>query len=131
MSLEAMFNQEYREMKECEDNFFLKPMADFHMVSEVGDVGYLFLRYVDKFGQAPRDMANKLGEAINISSRCGFRMTDAVHMKLVRNSAKYPDVFFDGVDQMKEGVQKSKSLWNAMGGDDKFFEWYMEEYGEA
>lgn len=130
-SLEQMFDAEYEEMKECEEQFFLKPMADFHMVSEVGDVGYLFLRYTERYGMAPKRMSEKLGEAISIAARCGFRMTDAVHLKLIRNSHKYGDVHFDGTHQMREATEMSKRLWDAMGGDDAFFNYYMEEYGET
>jgi hypothetical protein len=128
--LERIFDIEVEEMRECEANFFLKDYADFHMISEVGDVGYLFLRYQSLYDHVPERMVKKLSEAINISSRCGFTMTDAVEMKLWRNSHKYGDVHFDAFGDFKEGVGASKRLWEAMGGDEAFFHWYMEEYGE-
>jgi hypothetical protein len=90
----------------------------------VGDVGYLFLKYQAEYGMPPQAMREKLGEAINISSRCNFSMSDAVEMKLIRNSAKYPDVFADPFSDYEQGRALSRSLWEAMGGDKTFYQWY-------
>lgn len=125
--LEEMFNAEAQEMRECEDNFFLKPNADFEMVSEVGDVGYLFLRYMKAFGDPPEAMSRQLTEAINISARCNFTMTQAVEMKLIRNAVKYPDSFFDATQDFDQGVRDSRSLWKALGDDEAFFSWYSQQ----
>lgn len=127
-SLEQMFDEEHAEMIECRDNFFLKDLADFHMVSEVGDVGYLFLKYQASYGEPPKRMVTKLAEAISLASRCNFSMSDAVNLKLIRNSQKYPDIFSDVFNDYADGRRMSKELWEAMGGDNKFFEWYGAEY---
>lgn len=129
-ALEQMFFDEVMEMKECEANYFLKSHADFHMVSEVGDVGYVWMRYRQKYGQPPEHMTESLFEAMNIATRCGFTMGDAVYMKMIRNASKYPDTYFDEYMRHEDGVRKSKKLWTALGGDEAFFNYFMEEYGE-
>jgi hypothetical protein len=128
--IERMIQAELNELKLAEDEFFFHDMSDFHIVSEVGDVGYLFIRYRQLSDQIPDSVRDALFYAMNVANQCGFLMSDAVHLKYLRNAVKYSDSHLTAFDRLQEGVGRSKRQWDALGGDEAFFNHYMEEYGE-
>jgi NTP pyrophosphatase (non-canonical NTP hydrolase) len=79
------------------------------VASEIGDVLYLTLRLCAQLGIDPRD---------------------ALEMKIVRNSIKYPDSVNSSGDY-QEGINHSKALYAQMGGDLAFYDAYNTLVGDA
>lgn len=128
--IERMMMDELNELKLAEDEFYFHDMSDFHIVSEVGDVGYLFIRYRQLSNEIPDSVRDALIYALNVAHLGGFMMSDAVHLKYLRNSVKYSDSNLTMLDNLQDGVGRSKRQWQALGGDEAFFNYYMEEYGD-
>lgn len=77
----------------------------FSVASELGDLFYL----VEKLGQM-----------------LGIDPEQAAHMKVIRNSLKYPDHIMSNGRSYPEAVRTSKEVWSAMGGDSAFSHVYLD-----
>jgi len=100
-----MIRDEAQELVDAIDQFPVKQDAEAQVVSEVGDILYLALRFCLAMGIDPKE---------------------AVEMKLQRNSVKYPDHFSSNGWGYEKSRAMSKSLWDHMGGDHRFFEWLVD-----
>lgn len=76
-----------------------------HVAGEIGDVLYVLIR---------------------LSHELGIDPLDALQMKTVRNGLKYNDALMHTSD-----VTGAKDLYQWMGGDERFFEWYERNAPEA
>lgn len=79
----------------------------YAIVSEIGDVLYLTLKLCGSIGIDP---------------------TEALDLKLLRNSVKYPDTFHSNGWGADEAKRLSKSMYRAMGGDQVFFDWHSSVF---
>lgn len=82
----------------------------FEIASEIGDVLYLTLK---------------------LCSQLGIKPEDAVNMKIIRNDLKYPNDLNSFGDTYEGAREKSKTLWEAMGGDIAFSHAYLELCAES
>ncbi len=95
----GMIVEEAIELKQaCEND-----MPAIEVASEIGDVLYLTLRLCSDLGIDPRD---------------------ALEMKIVRNSLKYPDTFNSNGDY-NAGKETSREMWKGLGGDLTFYHLYL------
>lgn len=103
IGLAQMIEGEARELtKSIEDDG-----EAYDVGSEIGDVLYL---------------------ALKLCHDLGFNPQDLVEMKILRNDMKYTtDSNSSGT--YKQGVQRSKAMWQAMGGDKHFYEAHEEYIG--
>lgn len=83
-------------------------MPAVEVTSELGDIIYL---------------------AFHICSELGIDPRDAVEMKILRNSLKYPDVL-NSVGEYEEGRQISREAWKGLGGDLLFYQMYLMFAGQ-
>ena len=100
---------EAEELVESITNFPVKRDAEFETVSEIGDILYLTLKLCVDLGIDP---------------------VQAIEMKLLRNSMKYPDHIQTQGLGYEESRKRSKQLWKEMGGDHDFFLAYTEVLGD-
>lgn len=124
--IEAYTLEEAQELTDAISLFFLIENPDFEIASEIGDVGYLCLKYQSAFGELPESMIGAWMFAQETAELAGLDMATCIEMKIERNSIKYPDHFSSngwGYDMARE---KSKTLYKTMGGDKAFYRWYME-----
>lgn len=120
--MEAMIVQEHDELKQAIAMFDFVPHAELHLIAEAGDVGYLYLSYKDQYpGEPPPVVREAITEALNTATRCGFSLSDAVELKLIRNSLKHADVWYDGFTHHQEAMGLASDFWRDLGGDDNFF----------
>lgn len=99
--------EESGELVDAIRNFDALPHAEYEVVSEVGDILYLALKFCVEMGIDP---------------------AQAVELKLARNSVKYPDEFHSNGWDYDKAREVSKSLWEHLGGDDAFFLWHSLLY---
>lgn len=104
----------------------------WEIISEIGDVEYLFIKLKDKLKEGEempadvlffRNIARSMAEHINVD------IADAVHLKVIRNDLKYP-MSITNSHEYEEGRTKSRELWEMMGGDKAFYKWYEAIYGK-
>lgn len=104
--LTRMIKEEAIELEES----IQKAMIDdnvFEVASEIGDVGYLLL---------------------NLCNSLGINLAEAIEMKVVRNSLKYPDHIMSNGRDYKHATQVSKESWQRMGGDAAFSHIYLDYF---
>ena len=77
----------------------------FEVASEIGDVGYLLIRLCDSLG---------------------IDLLEAIEMKTVRNSQKYPDHLMSNGRNYQEATQTAKEVWRAKGGDAAWSHLYLD-----
>lgn len=77
----------------------------FSVASELGDLFYL----VEKLGQM-----------------LGIDPEQAAHIKVIRNSLKYPDHIMSNGLSYPEAVRTSKEVWSSFGGDSAFSHVYLD-----
>lgn len=99
--------EESQELVEAIANFDTHRDAEYSVISEIGDVLYLALKLCGDLGIDP---------------------AEAVELKLLRNSAKYPDYFSSNGWGYEQSREMSKSLWQHLGGDHAFFMWHALVY---
>jgi phosphoribosyl-ATP pyrophosphohydrolase len=107
-ALAKQIHEEAEELVTAIENYDSLPQGVFEVASEVGDILYLTLKLCHDLGLDPAQVTE---------------------MKLLRNGAKYTDTFHNngwGYDKARE---MSKSLWDHLGGDATFWEWYMISFG--
>lgn len=128
-ALIGMVKTEHQELRQAIDQFDVVQHPELHLIGEVGDIGYLLLRWRDAYplDPIPREYQQAYEEAHNTATRCGFTMSDAVEMKLHRNAYKHTDHWYDGFEQHPEAVRQAGAFWKDLGGDDNFFVAY-EKY---
>ncbi len=93
------------EAHELEEAVGMAEIGDsaFEVVSEIGDILYLVLRFCHSMGILPED---------------------AVQMKILRNDLKYPDDL-NSQGNYGEDRMLSVAFWKAMGGDYQFSQAYL------
>jgi len=106
-SLIAQIVEEAQELQQANDQFEVKPNAEYHLIGEVGDILYLTLKLCEEMGIDPEE---------------------AINLKLARNSVKYPDHFHNNGWDFNLARKTSKSLWEHLGGDDAFYLWHSLWY---
>lgn len=124
-----MVATEHQELRQAIDQFYVVRHPELHLIGEVGDIGYLTLDWRDTYplDPLPREFQAAFEDAFNVATRCNFSMSDAVEMKLLRNSGKHMDVWYDGFEHHPEAVRQANAFWKDLGGDDNFFQAY-EKY---
>lgn len=95
--------EESTELVDAIKHFDTLPNGEYSIISEVGDILYLTLKFCGDMGIDP---------------------TQAVELKLLRNSLKYPDHFASNGWDYHKARELSKSLWEALGGDNAFYLWH-------
>jgi NTP pyrophosphatase (non-canonical NTP hydrolase) len=100
-----MIQEEAEELVEAIALYDVLDRGPYEVVSEIGDILYLTLRLCSEMGIDPGD---------------------ALELKLLRNSVKYPDTFSSNGWDYEEARRLSKSLYGHMGGDKAFFDWHSE-----
>lgn len=98
---------EANELVEAIENYDCLPDGVYGVVSEIGDVLYLALKLCHDLGIDP---------------------TDAVELKLLRNSVKYPDYAQSNGWDYQTAATLSRALWTTLGGDKRFYEWHSQHY---
>lgn len=102
----------------------------FAVVSEVGDVYYLYIKYKEMAriaGQEiPPEAVQVMEYAEDVCNRTGINVDDAIKMKILRNGWKYQDYLMNNGYGYEEAVGISKELWKQMGGDAQFSQMYEE-----
>jgi NTP pyrophosphatase (non-canonical NTP hydrolase) len=81
----------------------IKTGEKIEVASEIGDVLFLTFRLCQKMGINP---------------------ADALYMKVVRNSLKYPDAVMQGDIPRDKAIEILKYAWKEWGGDKKFYNFY-------
>lgn len=94
----GMLHDEVKELVEAE-----KSGERMEIASEVGDVLFLTFRLCQKTGINP---------------------ADALYMKIIRNSIKYPDAVMQGDIPREKAIEILKYAWKEWGGDKKFYDFY-------
>jgi NTP pyrophosphatase (non-canonical NTP hydrolase) len=95
--------EEALELEKSAREFESTQNAEYHLVGEIGDVLYLTLKLCDELGIRPED---------------------ALELKLLRNSVKYPDHLQSNGWDYRKARETSQSLWQNLGGDNAFFLWH-------
>lgn len=101
-----MLQDEAEELVEAIVLYDVIDKGPYEVVSEVGDILYLALRFCSEMGIDP---------------------ADALELKLLRNAVKYPDTFSSNGWNYNQSRDLSKSLYSHMGGDKAFFEWHSQQ----
>lgn len=97
----GMLHDEVKELEEAE-----KTEDRTEIAGEIGDVLFLTFRLCQKTGINP---------------------ADALYMKIVRNSMKYPDAILQGDVPREKAIEILKYAWKEWGGDKKFYEFYESQ----
>lgn len=122
-ALIGMVLAEHQELRDAIDQFDVVKHPELHLIGEVGDIGYLTLRYREAYplDPLPREFQHAFEDAFNVATRCNFALSDAVEMKLHRNAYKHTDHWYDGFTRHPEAVRQAGAFWKDLGGDDNFF----------
>lgn len=104
-SVARMIEEEAGELVDSIVNYDVEDKGPYEVVSEIGDILYLTLRFCSEIGIDP---------------------ADALELKLLRNAVKYPDTFSSNGWDYGQARDLSKSMYSHMGGDRAFFEWHSE-----
>lgn len=74
------------------------------------------------------DIASEIGDVLFLTFRLcqttGINPEDALYMKIIRNSLKYPDAVMQGDIPREKAMEIMKYAWSQWGGDKKFYEFY-------
>lgn len=97
----GMLHDEVKELVEAE-----KTGEKLEISSEIGDVLFLTFRLCQKTGINP---------------------ADALYMKIIRNSLKYPDSIMQGDIPREKAIEILKYAWKEWGGDKKFYDFYESQ----
>jgi len=98
----------------------------FCVASEVGDVIYLYTKLVSLCEKEPTVYRAYYEYALYICELCGIDPNDALKLKLLRNSYKYPDYLHNNGLSWQEATQTSKDVWKQLGGDSVFSQMYEQ-----
>lgn len=123
-TLASMIREERAELDFAIEHFDFIQNPDFEVASEVGDVGYLALKYRAEHGNLPPELQADFDFAREIAERVGLDMSECIEMKLLRNAVKYPDTFSSNGWGYQDARRHSKSLYQVFGGDKRFYQWY-------
>lgn len=76
-------------------------------------------------GKSRVDIASEIGDVLYLTFKLcaqeGIDPRDALEMKIVRNSLKYPDTL-NSHNGYTQGREMSRAIYKAMGGDEAFFD---------
>jgi len=103
-ALAAMIKEEAQELVDGIQEAMVTDNV-FEVASEIGDVGYLLLRLCDSLG---------------------IDLRQAVEMKIIRNSMKYPDHVLSNGRDYAAATQVGKETWQFLGGDAAFSHAYLD-----
>lgn len=74
------------------------------------------------------DVASEIGDILFLTFRLcqtvDINPEDALYMKIIRNSMKYPDAVMQGDIPREKAMEILKYAWKEWGGDKKFYEFY-------
>lgn len=105
----------------------------FAVVSEIGDVYYLYIKYKELARVAGSEIAPEIAQVMeyaeDVCNRTGIDPEKAIKLKLWRNSFKYNDYATNNGYSYDQGTRLCKDFWDQMGGDQAFSRAY-EIYGE-
>jgi hypothetical protein len=123
------------EFHELEQAFWPDQLDRWEIASEIGDIGYLMIRYQEQMKkegieEMPADLFFFWRLAQNVSQCMDINFGDAIFMKAVRNDLKYPFAVTSGFESYEEGRAVSKNMWAQMGGDKAFYKWYESAFGK-
>lgn len=122
--------EEFRELEEAQlpqENEWDR----WEIASEIGDVEYLSVKLESRLKEGeslPADVLFFRNLARGMAEYLGIDIASALHLKVIRNDLKYPASIANSHDY-EDGRQKSKQLWEMMGGDKAFYKWYKEVFG--
>lgn len=122
--IEAYTLEEKQELADAISLFYLIENPDFEVASEIGDVGYLCLKYQEAYGELPETMVAAWSFAQETADLVGLSVFDCIKLKVMRNSWKYSDYMMNNGYGYEEAVKLSKETWARFGGDKKFYEIY-------
>jgi len=122
-SIYARFLIEWGELQEAIET---TPDIAYLVASEIGDIFYLAIKYIDMTGSLGSDMEDKLNEALTICELTGLKPQDCVMMKVLRNEIKYFAPILNNGFRPEEAVSLTKRSYNALIGEEKFSQWYLD-----
>lgn len=116
------------ELQELDEAVVKAQIGDgpFEVVSEIGDIGYLFIRYKSMNGEMNEQLSQALEYCHYICEATGIVWDQAIMMKIWRNSLKYPTFLSNNGYTYAKSVQISKEQWRLLGGDQAFYIMYEE-----
>lgn len=122
--VDEMLFHELQELDEAVTKAYIGDGA-FEVASEIGDLGYLYVRRSQFEKPITEEISIALEYAHYVCTTTGIDMNEAIMMKCIRNDQKYLHTFNNNGYDYDKAIQLSKEHWKRMGGDSAFSEAYM------
>lgn len=122
--IEGFMRTEYAEFLEAREMCMLGD-DPFSLVSEAGDMGYLYIRRRFTNTPIPADIVDMMIDVERTLAEVGMSMEECLKFKAWRNDYKYPHVVTNNGYMPEKASKIAKEFWQYMGGDKVFYYAYM------
>ncbi len=125
--LASYFEEEYQEMLDATAEVLIgaDPLT---LIQELADVYILYVQ-LEEMQIETEEQIDKTLSVLFLCDEMGIDIDEAVALKTLRNTIKYPVDLLRQEDKTKEEmIKECKSLYSAMGGDRAFYEYVTNMY---
>lgn len=122
--LRSFFYEEYNEYLEAYEKVLIGADPQ-ELIQEIADL-YIVYVQLEEVCEETEDIMEKMIDVFYLCDDMEIDLDKAVPQKLFRNSIKYNVELLDRSGySIEENIAFSKEVYNAMGGDEMFYQFYM------